>query len=201
MSQYNKNLFTQIVTPDNYSFNQVNEPINSNIGISFTQQFEPVTCKRDDKGLTYTLHDPRIIEPVSEIPQQQVKPNYDNVYDPRFYGYGTSYRSYLEPVTGQTRFMYEDVNAIRMPNYVTRSKIDHLPYADHYGPMEAGSEMGNVHNPHIRYLAQDSFLRDSLQFRDDLQQRLMRKVNAEGWQKRMYPNSMRPANSAPRCGR
>jgi hypothetical protein len=195
MSQYNRNLFTQIVTPGVYSVNQVNEPINSNIGISFTQQFEPVTAKRDDNGLKYTLHDPRIIEPAFETPSEGVKAKYDNVYDPRFYGYGTSYRSYLEPVTGQTRFMYEDVNAIRMPNYVVRSKIDHLPYADQYGPMEPGSEFGNVLNPNIRALAQDSWLRDSISFREDLSQRLMRKVNAEGWQKRMYPNSMRPVGS------
>jgi hypothetical protein len=195
MAQYNRNLFTQIVTPGVYSINQVNEPINSNIGISFTQQFEPMTAKRDEEGLKYTLHDPRIIEPAFETPSESVKAKYDNVYDPRFYGYGTSYRSYLEPVTGQTRFMYEDVNAIRMPNYVVRSKIDHLPYADQYGPMEPGSEFGNALNPNIRALAQDSWLRDSMTFREDLQQRLMRKTNAEGWQKRMYPNSMRPVGS------
>ena len=35
-----------------------------------------------------------------------------NVYDPRFTGYGTSYRAYNEPVTGQTRFYYDDVNAM-----------------------------------------------------------------------------------------
>jgi hypothetical protein len=198
MAQYNRNMFTQIVTPGVYSFNEVNEPINSNIGISFTQQFEPVTAKRDDDGLKFTLHDPRIIEPAFESPSESIKAKYDNVYDPRFYGYGTSYRSYLEPVTGQTRFMYEDVNAIRMPNYVVRSKIDHLAYADHYGPMEPGSEYGNVLNPNIRALAQDSWLRDSMTFREDLTQRLMRKVNAEGWQKRMYPNSSRPVGSGRR---
>ena len=196
MAQYNKNLFTQIVTPGVYSINQVNEPINSNIGISFTQQIEPTTVSRDENGLTYTLHDPRIIEPSYEVPSESVKAKYDNVYDPRFYGYGTSYRSYLEPVTGQTRFMYEDVNAIRMPNYVTRSKIDHLNYADSYGPMQPGSEMGNDINANIRDLVQDSWFRDSLQFREDLQQSRMRKVNAEGWQKRMYPNSSRPVGSS-----
>lgn len=199
MKRYNENLFTQTVTPGVYSINQVNEPINSNIGISFNQQFEPVTCKRTEKGLEYVLHDPRIIEPAEsiDIPPQAIlnKADYDNVYDPRFYGYGTSYRSYLEPVTGQTRFMYDDINAIKMPNYVTRSKIDHLPYADSYGPVQEGSEMGNRLNPDIRTLVQDSWLRDSVGFREDISQKLMRKVNAEGWQKRMYPNSSRPVGS------
>jgi len=197
MTQYNTNLFTQTITPGNYTLNQVNEPINSNIGISFTQQFEPVTAKRDEKGLHYLLHDPRIIEPDVETPASNVKtnPDYDNVYDPRFYGYGTSYRSYLEPVTGQTRFMYDDVNAIKMPNYITRSKVDFLPYTDTYGPVQPGSEFGNAHNAEMRYLVQDSWLRNSVQFRDDMTERRMRKINSEAWQKRMYPNSSRPVGS------
>jgi len=198
MAQYNKNLFTQTISPGSYMRSEVNEPINSNIGISFTQQFEPVTCMRDANGLHYVQRDPRIIEPEIETPSESIaaKAGYDNVYDPRFYGYGTSYRSYLEPVTGQTRFMYDDVNAIRMPNYITRSKVDFLPYADTYGSMEPGAEFGNPLNSDIRALAQDSWMRDSFQFRDDLQQRLMRKVNAEAWQKRMYPNSSRPVGSS-----
>jgi hypothetical protein len=187
LKQYNENLFTQTITPGVYTRSQINEPINSNIGISFQQQFEPVTCHNDDKGLHYLQHDPRIIEPAILRPKPVDQATYDNVYDPRFYGYGTSYRSYNEPVTGQTRFMYDDINSIRMPNYITRSKIDHLPYADKYGPMEEGSEFGNVHNPHIKYLAQDSWLRDSLEFRNDLSERRMRKINSEAWQKRQSP--------------
>ena len=198
MTQYNTNLFTQTITPGNYTLNQVNEPINSNIGISFTQQFEPVTAKRDDKGLHYLLHDPRIIEPEVETPASNVKtnPDYDNVYDPRFYGYGTSYRSYLEPVTGQTRFMYDDVNAIKMPNYITRSKVDFLPYTDTYGPVQPGNEFGNAHTADMRHLVHDSWLRNSVQFRDDMTERRMRKINSEAWQKRMYPNSNRPVGSS-----
>lgn len=197
LNQYNKNLFTQIVTPGVYTRSQVNEPINSNIGISFQQQFEPVSCSRDEKGLQYVQHDPRIVEPVMIKPVENYvqKANYDNVYDPRFYGYGTSYRSYLDPVTGQPRFMYDDVNAIRHPNYVVRSKIDFLPYADSYGPVEEGSEMGNIHNPHIRALAQDSWMRDSLQFRNDLSERRMRKVNSEAWQQRASPLGARQVGS------
>ena len=188
LKQFNENLYTQIITPGVYTRNQINEPINSNIGISFQQQFEPTTVTRDSRGLHYLQHDPRIIDttPVKEQ-YKDVKPNYDNVYDPRFSGYGTSYRSYLEPVTGQSRFMYDDINAIKMPNYIVRSKIDHLPYADSYGPIQEGSEFGNIHNPHMRYLTQDSWMRDSLDFRNDMTQLLMRKVNSEAWQQRQAP--------------
>jgi hypothetical protein len=189
MSTYNKNLFTQTVTPGLYTTNQVNEPINANIGISFQQQFEPVTSSVDEYGTHYLRHDPSIIEPNVEDPSQVSieKPRYDNVYDPRFYGYGTSYRSYLDPHLGQTKFMYDDINAIRMPNYVIRSKIDHLPYADKYDSVQEGSEMGNVHNPNIRQLVQESWLNDSLQFRNDLMDLRMRKINSEGWQRRQAP--------------
>jgi hypothetical protein len=192
LKRYNENLYTQIVTPGVYTKNQVNEPINSNIGISFQQQFEPTTTSRDERGLHYLQHDPRVVDTTQ--PKEEyvdVKANYDNVYDPRFSGYGTSYRSYFEPVTGQTRFMYDDINAIKMPNYIVRSKIDHLAYADSYGPVQEGSEFGNVHNPHMRYLAQDSWMRDSINFRNDMTQLLMRKRNSEAWQQRQAPLGQR----------
>lgn len=188
--QYNENLFTQIIEPGVYTRNEINEPINSNMGISFTQQFEPTTCRTTKNGsVIYREHDPNIIEPVmieSETPMVEPVTEY-NVYDPRHSGYGTSYRSYNDHQLGQTRFMYDDINAIRMPNYITRSNIDHQPYADQYGPIQAGREYGNEFNSKIRALANDSFTRATIQQRTDLQERLMRKVNAEGWQQRQAP--------------
>jgi hypothetical protein len=190
MKQYNKNLFTQTVTPGVYTRNQINEPIGSNIGISFQQQFQPVTCSQYGDELHYLEHDPRIIEPATytndialEIPAATPA----NVYDPRFNGYGTSYRSYNNKMLGQTRFMYDDVDAIRRPNYVVRSKIDFLPYADSYGTMKSGQESGNPLTGGIRAMAQDSWLKDSLQFRNDLSERRMRKINANHWRKRDAP--------------
>lgn len=182
---YNENLFTQTIQPGVYTYNQVNEPINSNIGISFTQQFEPVTCKKTDNGnVLYTEHDPRIfddniIEPIEETV------NESNVYDPRFSGYGTSYRSYTDNNLGQTKFYYDDINAIRMPNYIARSDVDFLPFADTYGPMISSD--GNQNNSIIRGLVDDAWTRNSLEFRTGLQQSLMRKRNSEAWQQRQAP--------------
>jgi hypothetical protein len=192
--QYNDNLFTETIQPGVYTRNQINEPINSNIGISFTQQFEPVTCKTNNRGdVMYTEHDPRIfdndiIEPVEETV------NESNVYDPRFSGYGTSYRAYTDNNIGQTRFYYDDINSIRMPNYIARSKIDFLPFADTYGPMK--NENGNEYNSIIKGLADDAWTRNSIEFRTGIQQSLMRKRNAEGWQQRMSPiNTSNQRNS------
>jgi len=191
MKQYNQNLFTQTIQPGVYTRNEVIEPINSNIGISFTQQFEPTTCQSNPLTgeVLYTEHDPRIIEPAVAEPNLAVMSAVTeaNVYDPRFSGYGTSYRSYTDDNVGQTRFYYDDINAIRMPNYIVRSNIDHQPFADHYGPIPAGEEHGNKFNPDIRALANSAFLDGALQHRTDLQQKMMRKSNARSWQQRQAP--------------
>lgn len=85
--------------------------------------------------------------------------------------------------------MYDDVNAIRMPNYLVRSKIDFESYADSYGPMKAGQPDGNDLTSNIRELTQESWINNSNNFRNDIMVSAMRKRNAEMWQNRMYPKS------------
>jgi hypothetical protein len=74
-----------------------------------------------------------------------------------------------------------------MPNYITRSNIDTQPFADHYGPLQPGCGNGNTKNSEIRELANNAFLENSLTFRTEMQERLMRKANANAWQKRSAP--------------
>ncbi len=191
MKQYNENLFTHTIQPGVYTRNEIIEPINSNIGISFTQQFPPTTCKSNiwTGEVEYTEHDPRIIEPDITEPNSATISTVTeaNVYDPRFSGYGTSYRSYTDDNVGQTRFYYDDVDAIRMPNYITRNDIDNQPFADQYGPLPEGGAKGNPNNANIRALANDAFLQAAIQQRTELQERLMRKANARAWQQRTAP--------------
>jgi hypothetical protein len=187
MKRYNENLFTQIIEPGVYTRNQVNEPINSNMGISFTQQFEPTTRKITDNGIMYTQHDPNLLGEAIIEPNLGVinDVNVSNIYDPRHSGYGTSYRSYTDEKLGQTRFMYDDVDAIKMPNYITRSNIDNQPFADTYGPKKG--RYGNEFNSKIRSLANNAFTDNTIKFRTELQERLMRKKNSESWQRRVAP--------------
>jgi hypothetical protein len=200
MKQYNKNLFTQIIQPDVYTVNEVIEPINANIGISFTQQFEPTTCSRDERDvLTYREHDPRVYQPKMVPYEPDMNVTEADVYDPRFSGYGTSYRAYSDKNIGQTRFYYDDIDAVRMPNYITRSNIDFAKYADSYGPMTEDNKNGNKYTNNIRALAQDTFLRSSLQQRDELMERLMRKRNSEMWQLRKYPKHTSGSGNGNRC--
>lgn len=160
---YTDDLFTETISPGNYKMNTRNEPINSNIGISIAEQLEEPNYE--------------MIEPFEDV-------NTSNVYDPRFYGYGTSYRGYVDKNLGQPRFYYDDVNAIRMPNYISRNKIDVMPFGDSYGPDNDG---GNKYHSNITALADKHYLDSSLQFRTEMQDRLMRKINANQWQQRMFP--------------
>lgn len=191
MRDYNKQLFTQTIQPGVYTRNQVNEPINSNIGISFDQQFNPTVTEVNSQGdILYTQMDPAVIEPIT-VENMSVIEDIDNsnVYDPRHTGYGTSYRAYTNDDLGRTDFYYKDVDAIRMPNYITRSNIDFEKYADQYGPLPQGYADGNPNTNNIREFAQDSFLKSSLGFRNDITFRKMRKTNAEQWQRRRAPKS------------
>jgi len=185
--EYNKQLFTQNVGENMYDVNQINEPINSNIGISFQQQFQPTTYNINKYGeKIYTEYDPTIFKKDNiTAPLQEVRT--DNVYDPRSFGYGTNYRNYNDELLGQPRFIYDDINAVRMPNYISRSNIDNNSFADSYGSLNSGEEFGNKYNSNIRELANKAWLDNTTNFREELSQRLMRKRNAEMWQVRKYP--------------
>jgi len=163
------------------------EPINS-----YQQQFNPTTVEvnPENGNVFFTEHDPRLFQ---DKPQSECETTTKslasaaNVYDPRFTSYGLPYRTYNEDVTGQTRFYYDDVNVVRMPNYIVRSDIDHQSYADQYGPIQAGNEFGNRFNQDIRTLANNSFHEGTLKHRTELQERLMRKYNARALQQREAP--------------
>lgn len=189
MKQYNKNLFTQNIQPDSYTRNEIIEPINSNIGISFTQQFEPLTSTKygkDNNQLSYIEHDPRLYQPQNA---KKIEPavTESNIYDPRFSGYGSYNRAYPDKNLGQTKFFYDDINSVRMPNYLSRSNIDFAKYADSYGPLTDKNRYGNENTANIRELAQKSFLDSSIEQRESLSESLMRKRNSEMWQVRQYP--------------
>lgn len=194
MAEYNKNLYTNTIQPGIYSRSQINQPINANIGISFQQQLEPVTCKNDGSSLEYILHDPSIayemregyndcapIAPGGES-RGNVIANYD-IYDPRHFGYGTSYRSYIDDMTGQPRYAYDDINAIRMPNYVTRNQLDFSPNFPHYGTMaEKQNGLGEM-----KKKANNLFLKNSLEQRNNLMERYQEKINTITSQRRQAP--------------
>lgn len=188
-NDYNKNLYTSVIQPGMYSRTEVVEPIQSNMGITFQQQYQPVTCQpAPNGGTTYITHDPRIIPPIKTIPKPPVQPDNSNIYDPRSFGYGTSYRSYIDTMTGQPRFMYDDIDVVRKPNYITRSNVDDAEWAHSYGIINNEKTDGPIPNTYSRALAQNKFLQDSLKQRGELQERYAHKYNTErSWQLRQAP--------------
>jgi len=178
------NMFVQNVQPTIFSHSEVLEPIQSNYGISNTRTLPPRGVSYDNLGNTMYERSPYIIEDNTPEPIGIAE---HNVYDPRFTGYGSSKRSYVHELTGQPRHYYDDINSVRMPNYLVRSNIDFARYADSYGPLNSENQAGNQNTYGIRELANETFLQNSLNHRSDISERLMRKRNNELWEVRQYP--------------
>ena len=190
LKELNGQLFTSTIVPGVYYKNQIIEPISSNIGISFTQQVPPRKVSYDSYGnKIYTAMDPRVYTPdMNDDPKETDVPSNYDIYDPRSNGYGTSYRSYIDKLTGQPRFYYDDIDAIRRPNYIARSDVDFLNNADTYGPIKENDEEINI-TENIRKNAEYAYLDNTIDFRTDMMTRLMRKRNAELWQTRQAPKA------------
>ena len=189
MSELNKQIFTSTIVPGVYSQSQIIEPIDYNEGISFVQQIPPRKVDKMKNGdIMYTSMDPKLYTPVPE-PQEPIDvPSTYDVFDPRSNGYGTSYRGYTDKLTGRPRFYYDDVDAVRRPNFITRTEIDHLKNVDTYGPVRDDNDI-RASNDTIRETVENAFSNQTLDFRTDMMTRLMRKRNAELWQLRMAPKS------------
>ena len=181
MSFHQRNLNVQTIQPGVYYEPDELEPVSSNIGITETRK-QKFPYKKSDNGDVYYNEYNNNARFNPPFVKQTVGP--EDIYDPRFTGYGTSYRSYYDEFVGQPRFYYDDVDAMRMPNYVVRSKVDHLGFSDQYGPMD---DNYGVNNDEMREMVNQSFLDNSLSFRNDLQERLMRKRNAEMAYLRQFP--------------
>lgn len=112
-------------------------------------------------------------------------PNIYSVFDPRFSGYGSDNRQYTDLQLGQSRYFYKDVDAVRMPNYITRNKLDSgvTPIGDAYGKLDSG----NISLQQARTAAEQNWLDNSINFRNDLTKSLMRKKNEEMVQRRLAP--------------
>ena len=183
----NDQIFTSTIVPGVYYKNEIIEPISSTIGISFDQQIPPRKQEKMKNGdIMYTGMDPMLYTPIAELEEPIGLPSTYDVYDPRSNGYGTSYRGYTDKMTGQARFYYDDIDAIRRPNYITRTNIDHLRSSDAYGPIRSDQEMHD-NNQNIRETADNAFRDQTLDFRTEMMTRLMRKRNAELWQLRKAP--------------
>lgn len=186
LNEYNKNLYTQMMTDDTYIRNDVIEPVSSNMGITYAQQFHPTSTSKDGKTMIIRNDCDFIPEPQAE---KLPFPTNANVYDPRSFGYGTSYRGYVDDLTGQPRFTYDDVDAVRRPRYIVRSNIDRAIWAQSYGDIDE-KHVGNIPYKVGHAMAHEQFMIDTLEQRNQIQQSVSTNyANKIGWQRRIAPLS------------
>lgn len=192
--EHNQNVYTQTLQPGIYSTTQVAEPVTSNYGISFTQPLEPISVMRRKRSdsiphaeLLYTQHNPLTYKAPPRQKQEESYNSPNTVFDPRLTGYGAEDRSYTEPTTGQTRYFYDDINAVRMPNYITRNNIDIFDFAPTYGVMPDATSSTSNASDQMHTFANQNFIAQTNAQRANIQQSLFRKNGQMVAQQRMAP--------------
>lgn len=202
--------YTQNIQPNVYSFSDTAEPINANIGISYNPDLPPRVVDQvamyDGSYPLYHRIDPQLIREggipkgrLEEMPRRTQwsakyntydtidgSVNFEDIYDPRFTGYGDEYRSYVDINLGNVQYYYSDIDAYRDPNFGTRSKVDFIDFVDPMGRIKPEYSR-QVGLNDVKENVQNQYDADSIYFREDMMERLMRKRNQELWQLRAAP--------------
>lgn len=212
--QPNANLFLQNVQPNIYSYAVDTTPVNALAsGISYTPQIPPRfrdQVYNNHEGLTYPIYtrvDPQLIrddgvparlleQPVrgdwsAKYSSWEAAPgsvNYEDIYDGRYTGYGDPYRSYSDVNLGNVQYYYSDVDAYRVPNFVTRSKVDFIEFQDPMGKIKPHYQRTASLND-ARPFVENQWTNDQLYFRESIMESNMRPANARNWQYRFAPLS------------
>jgi len=204
--------YLETIEPTQYSYSDVAYPINSNLGISYTPDITPMVLDQvaTPQGTYPLFHriDPQLIRAQGIAPERREElpyrnewsarysgfdaapgtVNFEDIYDPKFTGYGDEYRSFGDVSLGQVQYYYSDTDAYRSPNFGIRTKVDHIDYVDPMGKV-IPEYARNVGVNDIKQSVHDQYNSDALYFREGLQERLMKKRNQELWQLRAMPMS------------
>jgi hypothetical protein len=215
--QPDKRLFLQDIQPKLYSYTVDQQPINSNIGITYSPQMPPpVLDQITDNGLSrpiMTRVDPQLVRTDGTRAQQALSPqrtnwsaeysnfvpppgsiNFEDIYDPRFTSYGDPYRSYSDINLGQVQYYYSDVDAYRMPNFATRSNVDFIEYRTPQGQIWPEYQRTSGVDD-VRPYVEDQYTADDTFHREDLMSLQMNKANRIAWSQRFAPLRQRGANT------
>jgi len=205
----NSKLFLQTVQPQLYSYSVDQTPINSSVGIAYAPQKPPrVLDQVTANGLAMPLYsrvDPQLIRTNGTQGQQASQPtrsdwsaeysnfqappgsiNFEDIYDPRFTSYGDPYRSYSDVNLGQVQYYYSDVDAYRMPNFISRSNVDFVDFRTPNGQIWP-EYIRNASIDEVRPHVENQVTADELYHREDLMSLQMDKINRERWQTRFAP--------------
>ena len=196
------------IQPNQYSFQDLANPINATLGIAYTPSLPPRVLDQvvGPYGVEPLYHriDPQLVR--DDVPDQrrdelpprngwsakynnfdaQGSVNFEDIYDPRFNGHGDEFRSYGDVNLGQVQYYYSDIDAYRSNLFPFRSKVDFVDYTDPNGrvlpeyPISVGVD-------DIRKEVENQYTADNLYFRTDMMEKLMRKRNEEMFQLRSLP--------------
>jgi hypothetical protein len=186
LKKYHQDLNTTTIDPSGvYTTTEVNEPQMSNLGISFPQQFQPLEKMQDCNGDELIIRkNPRLYKPLQKIYDYgELTP--DSIFDPRSEGYGDARRTYIEHVTGQPRFYYDDINAARESNFITRNNIDVYNFTNQVGVFDQKVNENPLEV--VKFQAHEAFINNGNDLRHSLQESLMRKGNERARQQRLAP--------------
>lgn len=166
------NLFINTIQPGLYQSSVTTEPISTLAGIGMSQHFD-----EPDHPHPFTFGN--ILPDGNDANKKPASSllSVSEVYDPRSGGYGAPDRWYSDETSGENKYFYDDINSVRMPNYIVRNNVDtFVP--------EKTLSMGSMN---YREEANEKFKSAQLRFRTDVQERFTRKRNAEQWQRRIAP--------------
>lgn len=205
----NEKLFLQTVQPSLFSYSVDQTPINSSVGIAYAPQRPPrVLDQVNNNGMDYPLYsrvDPQLIRTDGTPGQQASQPtrtnwsaeysnfqappgsiNFEDIYDPRFTSYGDPYRSYSDVNLGQIQYYYSDIDAYRMPNFISRSNVDFVDFRTPNGEIWP-YYVRDIGIDQVRAHVENQTTADELFHREDLMSLQMDKINRERWQTRFAP--------------
>ncbi len=154
MASYNEALYSIAIQPDVYYNSQIQEPIGSNIGISFNQTLPITTQYTDDNGnTTFTNVDPRTFKVIEDpVSRNGDVIDITDIYDTRDTGYGPAYRGYVHELTGQPRWYYKDIDDVQRNSYISFNDVDILEKADKRGIIADADEIRQRAAGFIQYV-------------------------------------------------
>ena len=114
------------------------------------------------------------------------QPPLESIYDSRWTTYGDPSRAYSDVDLGNVQYYYQDVDPYYKPNYIIRSKIDHVDFIDpmdrtlpEYYPSYSLEDMKGI--------AEEAYMRDTIFHREDMMAQLSKKMLQKQWQTRYAP--------------
>jgi len=202
--------YFQNIEPNSYTLNDVAYPINANLGISYNPDIPPLVIDQTATpyGTVPLYHriDPQLVrdqniapDRINEMPRRdansarysdfQAAPGtvgFEDIYDPRFSGYGDEYRSYGDVNLGQVNYYYSDLDEYRAVHFPFRSNVDFMDFHTPQGKIlpEYQAQIGV---DDIKTQVGQQYDADQLFFRTNIMESQMRKRNQELWQLRASP--------------